>query len=115
MSGARKPITTWPDRSSATSVGVGLLDPRITSESVYSSAVGTTVAPASSYVASGIRRAGAGTALDEDVEPGGRQLAEHLGDQGNAALAGRVSLATPTFMGITCRLRWFRGVAGRIP
>jgi hypothetical protein len=34
-------------------------------------------------------RAGAGTGLDEDLEPGGRELAERLGYQGDAPLSGR--------------------------
>ena len=88
-SGDSSPTTAWPLRRRAASSADGFWTRRTTSLEAYRSAVLTTVAPASVYAWSGIMRAGSGAGLDEDLQPGSRQLAERFGHQGDTALTLR--------------------------
>ena len=57
----------------------------------------------------GDRRAGAGAALDEDVEPGRLELAEHFGYQGDAPFSGRGLLGDTDLHGHHLDLEFGRG------
>ena len=82
-------MTAWPSRSRPTSASDGFWTLRTTSDWPYRSAVETIRAPALRVGRIGNGRAGAGAGLDEDLEPGRRQLAEHLGYQGDAPFTRR--------------------------
>ncbi len=103
MSGARKPTTAWPERSFAASAADGLATRRITSDWAYSWSVGTTVAPASVYALS--RKAEPAPAPDSTriSHPAACSLPSASGTRATRRSPGAVSLATPTFMGTTCR------------
>ena len=102
VSGCRKPISTWPSRSRAASSALGFCTLTTASASHGSS---TSVAPASSYAASGNDGRFAGAALDDDLEARRHELADDLRHERHAALAGSVSLGTPTRMPGGCYVR----------
>ena len=82
-------MTAWPWRSRGDLGRRRLLDPQDDVGLAYSSAVETIRGAGLGVGRIRDRRAGAGAGLDEDLEPGGRQLAERLGYQGDAPFAGR--------------------------
>ena len=86
-------------------VADGFWTRRTTSDWPYSSSVETTVAPASSYALSGIGEPAPAPALDEDLEPGRRQLAERFGHQGDAPFTGRGLLGDSDLHGHHLSLR----------
>ncbi len=82
-------MTVWPACSLPTSAADGFWTRSTTSACVYSSAVETTVAPASAYAESGNAEPCAGTRLDEHVHARTDQLADDFGHECDAPLVGR--------------------------
>ncbi len=89
MSGDSSPTSAWPARSLPTSASVGPWTLTTQSAWLQASSPETSVAPASSYIASGNDAADPAPRSTKTSIPAAFNLAKDVRDQGDAVLAGQ--------------------------
>ena len=96
----------WPLWSRPTSVALGFWTLSTTSDVAYRSSVETTVAPASANAWSGMAEPAPAPASTRTSSPAAVSLPSTSGTRATRRSPAAVSLATPTFMGITNSRKW---------